>query len=363
MRVLVSTNPLVGHLNAILPLAVAARAAGHDVVVATGPDLVPRVQRHGLPAWALGPPAADPATVPSWAQRFLADGEKRAVDLVPRAVDWRPDVVVHEETEVAGAVAAAAVGARHVMQGLGPMPPIQVWDSLAPVLDGLFARWDLPGGAGAVRAATYLDVCPPALRPAGEPIWPDRRPVRPLPGSAPPGERLPDAVRRLPYASTVHLTLGTLFHGATDVLAAAVEGLRELPLNLVVTVGPGSDPGRLGKQPAHVLVAPYLPHALLLPHCRLVVAHGGSGILLGALGHGIPQLALPQGADQHRNADALVRSGAGLALAAAEVTAEAVAAAARRLLAQESFAAAASAVRAQIAAMPEPATVLAALVR
>jgi UDP:flavonoid glycosyltransferase YjiC (YdhE family) len=38
----------------MLPLARAAQRAGHDVVVATGPDLVPGAERHGLAARSVG---------------------------------------------------------------------------------------------------------------------------------------------------------------------------------------------------------------------------------------------------------------------------------------------------------------------
>jgi hypothetical protein len=69
------------------------------------------------------------------------------------------------------------------------------------------------------------------------------------------------------------------------VLETAIAGLRELPLNLVVTSGPGTDPARFGAQPSHTL---------LLPQCRLVVSHGGAGIMFSALAHGLPQLILPQ---------------------------------------------------------------------
>ena len=42
----------------------------------------------------------------------------------------------------------------------------------------------------------------------------------------------------------------------------------------------------------------------------LVVHHGGSGTMLGALAHGLPQLRRPQGADQFLNAEALLPTGA-----------------------------------------------------
>ena len=43
VRILFSAGPMYGHVNTLLPLADAARHAGHDVVIATGPDLVPHV--------------------------------------------------------------------------------------------------------------------------------------------------------------------------------------------------------------------------------------------------------------------------------------------------------------------------------
>jgi MGT family glycosyltransferase len=158
-----------------------------------------------------------------------------------------------------------------------------------------------------------------------------------------------------------HAGDGTVFNQAPDVLAAAIAGLRDLPLNLVVTTLPGVDPAGFAPQPPHVLVASYIPHALLLPRCRLVVSQGGAGILFAALGAGLPQLVLPQGADQTMNADACREAGAGLSLAPDEVTAEAVRDAAIRLLADPGFAAAARLVRTELDVVPGPSQVLAAL--
>jgi UDP:flavonoid glycosyltransferase YjiC (YdhE family) len=146
------------------------------------------------------------------------------------------------------------------------------------------------------------------------------------------------------------------------VLEAAIAGLRGIGANLVVTVGPGVDPARFGPQPPHVLVAGYLPHALLLPRCDLVVSQGGAGILLGGLAHGLAQLVLPQGADQFLNAEVARRAGVGLVLDGAEVTAPAVTAAASQLLTDAKYAAAARRVQSEIAAMPTADETLVALV-
>jgi len=61
-------------------------------------------------------------------------------------------------------------------------------------------------------------------------------------------------------------------------------------------------------------------------------SHGGSGTLLGALAHGIPQLCLPQAADQFRYAQACAAAGAGIALIGADATTDRIEAALRRLL-------------------------------
>jgi UDP:flavonoid glycosyltransferase YjiC (YdhE family) len=138
-----------------------------------------------------------------------------------------------------------------------------------------------------------------------------------------------------------------------------VAGLRALPVNLIVTVGPQGDPARFGPLPAHVVVERYVPHELLLPRCDLLVDHAGAGVLLSGFGHGVPQLLLPQGLDQFGNAEAAERAGAALTIT--ELSAEAVADAAGRLLAEPGFTAAAAALQAEIAAMPSAEQVVAAL--
>lgn len=237
------------------------------------------------------------------------------------------------------------------------------WDAtLGPGFAQLVQQWDVPELAEDLFNATYLDIFPPGLS-SGPPAWPDTRPLRSAGLAAPPFDTW-DAgrVATLPHPQTVHLTLGTVFHGAPGVLEAALAGLRELPLNVVLTVGPQGDPERFSPLPPQVLVERYVPIDLLLPRCDLLVDHAGAGTLLAGLAHGLPQLLLPQGADQFTNAAACARAGAGLVLEPHELSPAAVTIAARRLLDEPAFAVAARALAAQIAAMPGVSEVLAALV-
>jgi UDP:flavonoid glycosyltransferase YjiC (YdhE family)/catechol 2,3-dioxygenase-like lactoylglutathione lyase family enzyme len=354
---------MYGHVNTILPLALAAKRAGHTVAFATGPDLVDHVRRRDIDAWPVGPTHAEAGGRAALSvEYFITGAQKRALDLVPRAVAWRPDVVVHEEVELAGSVAAAATGAREIVHGLGRRPGAELWEAFAPAIGGLFREWAISAAADTVRDALHLDLCPPAVAPAGPPLWRSSLPIRPDPGLPAAGEELPAAVAALPHDRTVHVTLGTVFHQAAGVLEAAIEGLRTLAVNVVATVGPDVDPARFGAQPEHVLIAGYLPHALLLPRCDVVVSHGGAGIMLGALAAGLPQLVLPQGADQFANAAAAEAAGTALVLEPGTVKPGSVATAVRRLLDEPAFADAAAAVRAQIAAMPAADAVVAAVV-
>jgi UDP:flavonoid glycosyltransferase YjiC (YdhE family) len=360
MRLLFVSGALYGHVNTMLPLASAAMNAGHDVVVATGPDLLAHVQRHGFEAWGVGLSHAQAggSRQASWLSYFETTARRRLAHLVPRALAWKPDGVVHEETALCGPVLAALCGAAHVVHGLGLMPPPPMWRPFAQAVDRLADEWHMAGVSQAVREATYLHVCPPSLASAGDPIWRKVQPLRHSAGLAAESDELPQTLDALPYRDTIHLTLGTVFNDAVDVLDAAIRGIRPLPFNLVVTAGPGVDPERFGPQPDHVLIAPYLPHTLLLPRCRAVVSQGGAGIMLGALAHGLPQLVLPQGGDQFMNADACARSGAGLALAPAQVSPRTIAQAAQRVLAEPSITLAALAISAELREMPGADTVL-----
>ena len=361
MKILFISGPLYGHVNPMLSLALAARRAGHDVVFATARDMTPHVQRFGLAVWPVGLTHAEAggSQHAAWLNYFAHAAVARAAELVPQASAWRPDLVVHEETELAGPVVAAVCGARHAVHGLGLVPSMKIWppfvDAVMRVGEPWIAATDLQHR---LSLATYLRLSPHALQPEMPPSWRRVLPLRPV--MAPPGarDRLPFDLNVLPFVQSIHLTLGTVFTHGTAVLREALKGLRELGCNVIVAVGPDGDPDAFGPQPMHVRIERYVPHALLLPRCRLVVSQGGAGVMFGALSLGLPQLALPQGADQFGNAEALARSGAGEMLSGAEVSAARIAACASRLLADTRFTDAARTIQAELAAMPDADAVL-----
>jgi MGT family glycosyltransferase len=188
--------------------------------------------------------------------------------------------------------------------------------------------------------------------------------VRPVSFDTSRGEKLADRVHSLPPAPTVYVTLGTVFNNTPGVFETVLAGLGGEPYNVIVTVGPDRDPSELGPQPGNVHVERYLPHSLLLPHCDVVVAHGGSGTTFAALAHGLPLLTLSQGANQEWDGRRCAELGVGITLPAvppAALTPAAARAAVAALVDDPRYRAAARRVQAEIAQMPGEGRAVAAL--
>jgi MGT family glycosyltransferase len=161
----------------------------------------------------------------------------------------------------------------------------------------------------------------------------------------------------------VYVTLGTVFNDDLPLFGMAVDAAREVGIRVVVTLGSGNDPAVLGPQPPHVTVEQFMPQAELLPACAAVVSHAGSGTFLAALAAGVPQVLLPQAADQFLNAQAGEQAGVAIAVPRAEVSVERVREALKRVLGDDAFRAAAERVRTEISAMPAAEAVVAELER
>ncbi|WP_346535318.1 glycosyltransferase [Micromonospora sp. DPT] len=325
MRVLFASLASVGHTYPLIPLAVAVRDAGHEVHFAVGAEVHAPLAANGLRPFR-------PAD---------AFYEIYAEDLAPELARLEPDLVVHEWGVPGAAVAAHRAGIPGIWHGFGRMIPEGI---------GL----ELPTRNAEAAGRPHVDICPPSLQDEHFLATADRIELRPVAYSTPAALPAWDSHRgSLPL---IYLTLGTAF-GTRELLSAAIEGLAALDARVVVAAG-RVPLDQLGDVPDNVSVQRWVPQAQLLPHADLVVHHGGSGTTLGALAAGVPQLILPQGADQFANAEAVSTAGAALRLLGDEASATAVAEYARRLLPQAGrtdHRDAARAIAEEIARMPSPA--------
>lgn len=375
MRVLCTCLPGHGHFNPMLALAQALARAGHEVAFSTAADFCAHVERAGFPALPSGMPLdrqVDEArrrypeqdALPAMARfeqfvpRMLAGvaAPARAAELVPLVRAWRPDVLVHDETEFAGPLAAAAAGIPWADQSVGRLRPLAMARLAGATLAPLVAELGVdPGPHGGLFRYLYLDVAPPSLQSpeiAGVPVAHGVQNATIEPGAE--GDALPAWLDEVAEGPVVYVSLGTVFNTrARGVFSTVLEGLRDIPATVILTVGPAVDPADFGPQPAHVRVERFIPQSLLLPRCDAVVNQGGTAIL-PILAHGLPLLLLPQGANQFHNAEACVAAGVARRLLPDDVTPEAVRREVDALLHDRSLREAATRVQGELAAMPGP---------
>ncbi len=374
MRVLFTTTPGWGHVHPMVPLAQAFRQRGDDVHWAAAAELCPRLRDEGFSAEAAGlglaesrrefdrrfpeleqlPAAERPAFM--FPRLFGAVRAPRMLfDLLPLLRHFKPSVVVHDAGEFAASIAAATADVPSVTHSYGALTPAERVTAAADLVATLWEAQGLtpPPYAGSYEHL-YLDIYPPSLQAGDTAHVPVAQLLRPVTFATPGEETLPASLETGETSPLVYVTFGTVFNKDVSLASTVVEALRDLPLRVLVTVGPHGDPALLGDQPHNVHIARYIPQTRLLPHCAAVVSHSGSGTFLAALAWGLPQLCLPQAADQFLNADACARSGAGLALLPGGVTREAVRGATDRLLSDPQIGSAAARIGQQIADMPDP---------
>ena len=380
-RVLFTTPAALGHLHPMVPLARAMAARGHEVLWAVPNDGVEHVERTGIRAVPTG--QAGLTQVADVRRRYpeldalppLEVGDvmfgklfgailapAMLADLVPVALEWRPDLVVTDAGDFAGHIVAAELGVPSVTKGFGPLLPERRVAAAGEEVAPLWRSRGLePRPYGGAYEHLYLDIYPPGMHTSDPAHIPHRQLLRPVAedgqgdGSSP--LPLPDGRSDAPL---VYVTMGTVFNNL-EPLRVIIAALGELDVRVLVTVGPKADPAALGPQPAHVRVERYVPQTRVLQRCDVVVSHAGSGTVLASLALGIPQLCVPQGADQYLNAAAVAPAGAGISLMPGEADADAVRGAVTRLLDDASFRDAARGISASIASMPSPDDVAAVL--
>lgn len=150
----------------------------------------------------------------------------------------------------------------------------------------------------------------------------------------------------------VYATLGTGFTDDPELWAMVFDGVSDLHVQVIATVGASADLSTV-RAPTNVRLATFVPQALLLPHCRAVLGHGGYGTLMGALRVGVPVVSIPVGAsDNVINARRVQDIGAGIALTRSDRSAADVRDAVRTVLQEQSFRSVAEHIASEIAALP-----------
>jgi UDP:flavonoid glycosyltransferase YjiC (YdhE family) len=310
-----------GHLGPLLPFLDAALRRGDETLIVGPPAVRDMVRLAGYAFHAGGePPAAEVAPIrerlpvaPPREASLLGNrdlfGRMATSAMLPgmrrACAEWSPHLVLREPCEYASAVVAQQMG----------IPHAQVAISLAKAEAGSIAAAfpaledHRPGLVQELLDSPYLTRFPASLDPSPFP-----RTVRfRAPGT---GDRtvLEDWWGGSD-APLVYATFGTVLGHmsiAAGIYRMALAAVAPLDVRVLLTVGHGFDCTGLEPVPANVHVEPWVEQAHVLADADLVVCHGGSGTVFGALAAGVPLVVTPLFADQFVNGRRVADCGAGL---------------------------------------------------
>lgn len=128
----------------------------------------------------------------------------------------------------------------------------------------------------------------------------------------------------------LYLSYGSLGSADVDLIRRQIALIGKLPYRALVNVGDYLDAYR--EVPPNVKIASFFPQPALLPHCDIVIHHGGNNTFNEALYFGKPSLIMPFCWDGLDNAVRIQETGHGLRLPRYDWTDEQFAAALKRLL-------------------------------
>jgi UDP:flavonoid glycosyltransferase YjiC (YdhE family) len=168
------------------------------------------------------------------------------------------------------------------------------------------------------------------------------------------GSVVPEWLLDRPERRRVLITLGTVLpHLGLGSVEPIVAAAGKVDAEFVLALG-DVDLTSLGELPDNVRPVGYLPLGVMLSSCDAAIHHGGAGTMMTTVDAGIPQIVVPQGADQFLNADTVQESGLGQRAELGDVDVALI----ERLLTDEQWRANAARVRDELRALPSPVEVV-----
>lgn len=337
MRILVASTANVGHFEPLLGIARACRDAGHEVRVAAPRSFAATVARTGFPfdpfddapPELIGPVMGrlpelsfEEANATVVREVFGRIDAQAAVPGLLAAVEaWRPEVIVREPAELGSLAVAERSGIPQVQVAIGMTEMVRMFtEQLVEPLTELARVVGLPDDSlnRALAEVPLLSSVPDVLDRAGDIAFVDDavtyrfREDPPAPSMT----HLPQWGD--PELPLVYVTFGSVTGSLppfAGVFRQALDGLADLPVRVLMTVGRQVSIAGLGPVPPNARVEPWWPQADVLAETALVLGHGGYGTTMGAITAGVPQVVAPIfTSDQAVNARHIAAVGAGRAV-------------------------------------------------
>lgn len=372
-KFLVTVWPYTGSLNPLIAVAHALTARGHTVAFYTGTRARKLIEEQGFEYFPLGksldehiewllssPHGAGrhwgprPEEIVSMLRAFfldpipqqIADLDVILAEWMPNAIlcepaMWGPRLILYEARKIPVAMlelpATTLPGPDVSPIGLGLPPPRNWYMRLRARLGGAILAFivrDIRRSASKLRQHYGLEPLessvialiaklPLVIVPSCPEFDYNRRDlppsvhyVGPCPWYPPPKEPLrwlTELPRDRPW---VHVSEGTMYTQKPLVLRAAVRGLANQPMQVIMTTGTQRDPGtlHLGRLAPNILIKTWVSYSELFPNTDVAVTHGGGGTVIAALSAGVPMIVVPLMWDQPENAQRVVEARAGIRL-------------------------------------------------
>lgn len=364
MKILFVPIPGIGHVFPMVPLAWALRAAGHDVAFLAGFDGV-EARNAGLTVIDVLPGlrmeddfAEVQGDAPDIFESMAHLTIEQILDLKPMVLrPWdrytdryveaakrhQPDLIVYDPVFSAGLIAAAALDVPAI--GHGYMLLNFTPEMVREVCAEAFERHQV----GLPKKIATVEIGPPSLMEADIATWQ----MRYVPYGG--GGVLPSWLSEPPQQPRVAVTLGSSLphRKGTERYQRIIDAVRDIDAEFALTVNEAKA-AELQPLPDNVRATGWVPLQELLRTCTAAIHHGGSGTMFTACISGLPQLIIPEGADNDYNARILRAQGTALHLGPTQVDTDAIV----TLLRDASMRSAAARLRQEIEEMPTPADVV-----
>jgi zeaxanthin glucosyltransferase len=339
--------PGTGHLNPMTALARSLQLRGHEVVIFGIVDTEARVRAGGIEFHGIGMEDYPPGTLRKLderlallsgfaALRFTLERVRNSARMVlrdgPMAVRMaNVEVLLVDEAEFAGNVADYLA---LPWISIALLPPLIQDDRFPPFWFGWAAGQDrLSRLRNRLAISLLLRIAAPIFRDVNrqrsawglEPIRRSEDALSPLAQIA----QLPESLefeivgekpaglhytgpfvnseqrpaidfpwQRLDGRPLIYASLGTLQNGSEAIFRTIAEACAGLDAQLVISLGGGLDPAKLGKLAGNPLVVSVAPQLEILKRAALVITHAGLNTVLESLREGVPLVAVPLANDQ-----------------------------------------------------------------
>ncbi|MGO8933167.1 MAG: glycosyltransferase [Terracidiphilus sp.] len=142
---------------------------------------------------------------------------------------------------------------------------------------------------------------------------------------------------RLDGRPLVFASLGTLQNRSLDLFRKIADACAGLNVQLVISLGGGLEPDRLGALSGDPLVVRFAPQLEIVKRASLVITHAGINTVLESLAEGVPLVCIPLGNDQPGVAARVAAHAAGIVVPPRKANVKRLRSAVRAVLEDESY--------------------------